>query len=337
MNPFIAQAVNILCKPETLPVNQRGFALESVDALLCEAESPITSKYKEKLFDAVIKKGHIDFGDIPASKGDIKKYSGYENMMEVLDLISALGTTEKSNAVEYAADVRAAIGYISGLAALYGQAFSLRNEYIMLEYNTYVYTCVEATTTLIYEFVEWVKRPDSAAYTIALKNTPNRASAFYFDQLRAFNNVQRSMGQQYRKMLETMLKGGKNNFTGVEVLGVATVSVVALAIVPITRELIYRIYALRADLTNELELQASFLEMNRACVQSNSSITADKKKAILKKQETLRKDMLKLADIIRIRDVKASKTSQKEISTANSKVSVDSIRNEVNNSPFTLM
>ena len=28
----------------------------------------------------------------------------------------------------------------------------------MLEYNTMVYTCVEATSTLLYEFVEYVKK-----------------------------------------------------------------------------------------------------------------------------------------------------------------------------------
>lgn len=47
--------------------------------------------------------------------------------------------------------------------------------------------------------------------------------------------------------------------------------------------------------------------------------------------------MLKLADIIRIRDVKASKVSGKEIASANDKVSVPSLRKEVNDSPFQLM
>ena len=49
-----------------------------VKTILEDATSPITASYREKLFQSVIDKGHIDFGSIPLSKGDIKSYSGYK-------------------------------------------------------------------------------------------------------------------------------------------------------------------------------------------------------------------------------------------------------------------
>ena len=41
-------------------------------------------------FDKVIEKGHVDFGDIPTSKGNIENYKGYQNMVEILDVIAAI-------------------------------------------------------------------------------------------------------------------------------------------------------------------------------------------------------------------------------------------------------
>ena len=58
-----------------------------VMAVLEDTSSPVRNKYLEKLFDSVISKGHIDFDDIPNSRGNIVEYSGYTNMIEVLENI----------------------------------------------------------------------------------------------------------------------------------------------------------------------------------------------------------------------------------------------------------
>ena len=314
-----------------------GHEFEKIQTILEDANSPITSKYKEKLYKAVLDKGHIDFGSIPASKGNIREYSGYQNMIGTLDVIVNLGTAEKSNVVAYAKTVLEAINNLESLSSIFEKGFASKCEYVMLEYNTYVYTCVEATTTLIYEFVEFVKRPDMSTYQIALKDTKFRANVFYFNQLASFNNVNKNMHVNYRKMLEGMINQGKNNFGGVELIGVAAVSMVALAIIPITRELVYHFYNLRANLSNELELQANFLEMNKTCVESNDAFTEDKKKKILTKQENLRKKLLKLSDLLRVKEVKAGKESKRDIEKDNALLTVSGLRDDVSNSPLELI
>lgn len=314
-----------------------GYELDKIQTILEDANSPITAKYKEKLYKSVLDKGHIDFGAIPLSKGNIREYSGYRNMMDTLEVIINLGTAEKSNVVKYASTVLEAIKNIESLSSVFEKGFASKCEYVMLEYNTYVYTCVEATTTLIYEFVEYVKRPDMTTYQISLKDTKLRANLFYFNQLGHFNNVNKNMHINYRKMLEGMINQGRNNFGGVELIGIAAVSMVALAIVPITRELIYHFYNLRANLSNELEVQANFLEMNRACVEANDAFTADKKKKILAKQENLRKKLLKLSDLLRVKEAKASKDSKRDIEKDNALLTVDGLRDDVSNSPLELL
>lgn len=314
-----------------------GYEFDKIQTILEDATSPITSKYKEKLYKSILEKGHIDFGSIPLSKGNIREYSGYHHMVETLDVIVKIGTAEKSNVVNYANTVLEAIRNLESLSQVFEKGFASKTEYVMLEYNIYVYTCVQATTSLLYEFVEYVKRPDMTTYQITLRDNKLRADLFYVNQLTSFNNVNRNMHINYRKMLEGMINQGKNNFGGVELIGVAAVSMVALAIVPITRELIYHFYNLRANLSNELEAQASFLEMNRTCVEANSAFTEDKKKKILARQENLRKKLLKLSDLLRVKEAKARRGSKKEIEKDNSLLTVNSIRDDVSNSTLEIL
>lgn len=335
-NPYF-NACMILTESTADDRQKFGYEFSNIQTILEDANSPITTKYKEKLYKSVLDKGHIDFGAIPMSKGNIREYVGYRNMVDTLDVIIGLGTAEKSNVVKYASAVLEAIKNIEALSPVFEKGFAAKCEYVMLEYNTYVYTCVEATTTLIYEFVEYVKRPDRTTYQITLKDTKLRANLFYFEQLNSFNNVNKNMHINYRKMLEAMINHGKNNFGGVELIGIATVSMVALAIVPITRELIYHFYNLRANLSNELEVQANFLEMNKTCVESNDAFTEDKKKKILARQENLRKKLLKLSDLLRVKEAKASKESKREIEKDNALLTVNALRDDVSNSPLELL
>ncbi len=335
-NPYY-NASTILLESTDIDRQNLGYEIEKIQTILEDANSPITAKYKEKLYKSVLDKGHIDFGAIPTSKGNIREYTGYHKMVETLHVIINLGTVEKSNVVKYAEIVLEAIKNIESLSTVFEKGFTAKNEYVMLEYNTYVYTCVEATTTLIYEFVDYVKRPDMTTYQITLKDTKLRANLFYFEQLNSFNNVNRNMHINYRKMLEGMINQGRNNFGGVEILGIAAVSMVALAIVPITRNLIYHFYNLRANLSNELEIQANFLEMNKTCVESNEAFTEDKKKKILAKQENLRKKLLKLSDILRVKEAKAKKDSKRDIEKDNALLTVNDLRNDVSNSPLEIL
>ena len=81
MNYMLKDAVNILVSESS----SNGYDYMKTEAILEDANSPVTKKYQEKLFQSVIDKGHIDFGGIPKSEGNIKKYDGYQTMMETLD------------------------------------------------------------------------------------------------------------------------------------------------------------------------------------------------------------------------------------------------------------
>lgn len=309
----------------------------NVQTILEDVNSPVTRKYQEKLYNSVISKAHIDFDDIPKSNGNIRNYSGYNTMMETLQDVLSLAKEQKANNVEdYTNIVLKAIDNIAGLSSTYQKGFDTHTEYVALEYDIYVYFCIEATTALIYSFVDVMRDPEKQMLQIQIKNTKLRADAFYFDQLKKFNLVQDHHGIDYRKMLENMCDKGKSNFTGATVIGIAAVTTAAMSIVPITREIIYQIYNFRGKLSNNLALQAKFLELNKTCVENNDQFDQAKKDKIIKKQTDLAKKLRKLSDDIKIKSKKSIEDSQRNLKKDNKNITIDNIKDEISNSPLEL-
>ena len=325
------EAVSILAEGDDT------YTLEEIRAVLEDAQSPVTTKYTENLFKSVINKGHIDFGDIPKSKGNIKNYSGYQNMVDTLYNIRKLGEDNRtSSVIDVVNTIDESIKNIEVLSPIFEKGYRNKNEYVMMEYNTFVYCCIEATTAVLCEFVDFIKKPSSQTMEITLKNTRYRANLFYVEQLKKFNKVNSNMS--YRKFLEQMIDKGSENFIGTaEVVGMTAIISVALAIVPVTRELIYHFYNTRRKLSDALLVQAYFLEINKAVVEANTNFTAEQKEKILKKQEHLRTVLVKLADKIKVSNVKADRDAKKDISNDNKKMSVDSQKKEVEDSPLVLL
>ena len=308
----------------------------NIRTVLEDVESPVTNKYLTKLYDSVVSKSHIDFDDIPHSRGNITQYKGYTNMIEVLTNIMRLASDEKAtNVIEYTKTVQTAITHMRALAPIYEKGFKLKHDYIMLEYNTFVYTIVQGISTLLYEFVDYIKRPDRATIDIVLKNTKYKANTYYIDQLVKFNKINEKMN--YSKYLESLINNGKDNFTGVEVLGVAAVIAVGLAIVPVTRELVYRYYNIRSNISECLAQQAYFLEMNKSVVEANSDFSQKKKDAILIKQEKLKNIFLRLSEKLRVNHIKSENSAKSDLQADNKLLTIDNIKKEVSNAPLTLL
>lgn len=336
-NQIYGDAISILCESDSLSPNWKE--REQIREILEDANSPVTRKYHEKLFQSVIEKKHINFGSIEKSKGDIKEYEGYQNMLEILDILSKLAIAERYDSVlGYIQIVQKAIKNLEDLRTAYMEGFSTKTDYVILEYNTYVYTTVEATTTLLYEFVEYVKRPDMVTMEIQLKNNKSRANLFYFEQLKKFNNVIDKMGIEYRKLLENLCKKGRENFIGVdEIIGITAISVVAMAIVPITRELIYQFYRLRGNLSASLEMQAKFLEMNKACLEAQTEMDPKKKKEIIDKQKKLSNFLRRISEKIKVKTSKSIKDTKVELNKQNKMLSIDRLQDEVSLSPLEII
>jgi len=290
------------------------------------------------LYKQVVSKNHINFDDIPNSKGDIKKYSGYETMKETLFTAKSLanadgGVVDANNSVDV---VLTAISTIEALHDLYEAGFKSKNDYVMMEYNLFVYCCVEATSSILSEFVEFVKGFDQATYQIKLKNTKYRAGLFYITELDKFNKINAT--GNYRNYLTSMLNKDKDNFIGATAVGVSAVAItVLLAVVPVTRTLIYQIYRMRTKLSDALALQAYFLELNKSCVEANSAFDAKKKEKILKKQENIRVLFVRMSDKLKVDTAKANRESSIDKRKDNASLTLGNTRSQIDNSPYDIL
>jgi hypothetical protein len=332
---FLEDSINIL-KESTSSVFER----HEIAAILEDVNSPVQMKYNQKIYDAVLQKKHIDFDDIPRSRGDINAYSGTRSMKETLKVIKGMNEFQKTNVIDYVATIEEAISNIENLRDVYKQGFDTKCDYVMLEYNIFVYTCVEATTSILYQFVDYIKKPGSDSYQIVLKNTKYRANLVYIQQLEKFNNINKNMLGEYRKFLLSMINGnmGKDNFSPDPfTMGVITVAFVAASILPMTRELIYQFYNLKRKLSDCLAEQAYFLEMNKAVVEANTEFTVDKKKKILAKQEAIKKKLIVLSEALRVDRVKADEATKRQLNAENRNISVRNIRKEIDDSPLELL
>ncbi len=316
-----------------------GRLMEEAALLLEDVTAPSTREFQSRLYNSIIDKAHIDFGDIPKSAGNIRDYSGYPAMIETLRTIKNLAVEQEVIPVAaYADTVLQAINYITDLSSTYQRGFTTKTEYVALEYDTYVYLCVEATSALLYTFVDYIKDPNKQVMSIKITNTKLRADEFFFEQLKKFNAVQAKSGTQYRKMMEELCNGGKDNFIGIErIVGIGAISVVALSIIPVTRAVIYQIYKLRGDLSVALSQQAKFLEMNQTCIMNNSNFDKKKKEDIIKKQQNVAKELRKISDKLKVKSAKSITDSKRELEKDNKSLSVDSIRNDISSQPFDIM
>lgn len=306
-----------------------------IQAVLEDGESPVRNHYLEKLYNSVIEKGHIDFDTIPQSKGNIVEYTGYTNMIEILENIQKLASDSKSQTVmEYVNIVKQSIAYMRALAPIYKKGFMTRNEYVMLEYNTFVYTIVEAVSTLLYEFVDYIKTPNSDSIQITLRNTKYRANVFFINQLNKFNKVNQT--GNYGKYLEAMIQNGKDNFTGATAVGFAAIAAFALMIIPITRECVYFYYSTKSKISECLAQQAYFLEMNKAVIEANSDFNKKKKQEIIIKQERIKNACLRLSEKLRVTHAKAIDNTKATLQSDNKLLTIDNIKKEVSDSPLQL-
>lgn len=330
-------SIRLLNGGETPSIKEKS----NLRAILEDVNSPVTQKLHAKLFQAVIDKKHIDFGDIAKSEGNIKQYSGYQTMMDTLNTLMQLAQEQKSkDVVKYVNVVLTAIHNIEDLSSTYARGFQTKSDYVMLEYNTYVYMCVEATTALLYDFTDYIKNVSAMKVEISIRNTNNRADLFFFNQLASFNNVNATMGMDYRKYLDSCSNKGKEGFTGLStdgMIGLGAVLAVAVSIVPITRKAISFVYKVRGDVSNELQMQANFLEMNKACVEANPAMTIEEKKKVLNKQEKLKRNLESYAAKIKVKNVRAENESAKTMKSEDKMFSVSNLKDEVSNSDFQIM
>lgn len=286
-----------------------------------------------KLYKSAIEKAHIDFDNIPESKGDIEAYEGYPVMLESLETVKALAQ-KQSIKIEEIEVLEKTFSNLIAYRNVYQDGFALNKSFIQLQYNALVMACVEATSSIIASYMDYITRPSDIEFKI-IKDKKNNGT-HCITILRKYNDSVKS--GEYQKLINAIVNH-KDGFIGMET-GMVMVAIVggALAIVPLLRELIFYFFYSRMKISEYLQIQAMLIELNRSHVES-MNLTSKKKKEVLKKQEQMIKTLTKLSDKLKVSQKMATAKTMEEVKKEEKKWTLDGLKQEVikSDNTFTLL
>ncbi|NNV04712.1 hypothetical protein, partial [Brevibacillus sp. MCWH] len=126
---YISPAVKIVLE------NAKTFSERNeVVELLLENKNPyVSNTLVTNLYKSVLDKSYIDFGNIPESKGDLTKYEGYKNMMEVISIVKELSEKYDTKIPELNI-VETTIENIITYRDIFEKGFKMNKSFIILQY-----------------------------------------------------------------------------------------------------------------------------------------------------------------------------------------------------------
>lgn len=290
---------------------------------LTEADTNmVNNNMVNKLFLSAINKSHVDFDDIPKSKGDITKYSGYKSMVESLDLLKKI-SIKHAHKIEEIDIVEKALDNVIAYRNTFEKGIKLNKDFIVLQYNTVVSSCVIATSSLISSYVDFIKRVDNYEFTII--NSKNQPGKICIENLSKFNKSVAS--GDFSKAMNGIINNNSEGFVGTATtIGISGIIAAAIIGALFMRDIVFYIYYSRVKLAEYLRTQALFLELNKNIINSNGyNMPASKKEKVLKNQAKLIEDLKNLSDKIDVSDKLASSNMKTEIKKENSGWKIDDI------------
>ena len=289
-------------------------------------QNQVLGSLATKLYDSIVKKvTEIDYGQIPASKGDITKIPNYLDIVQTLTTVRDMQIATKQS-TETTDIIFTAIENLKKSIKLWEKGFFMDCEMVVVFYNTIALSIVSATSLLISATVEFVKEPGSEIIDIELAKVSNRKTkdGLLFKNLEKFNKAYKK--GDIEKTLEPMLRAQRqmkesveNNesvvmeniasiiFTGTMVVGLLS------TIIPILHQLTTSLYCLRQNLSEYLSGEADIIRLNAEKVQYNRTKTPEQKKKIIAKQHKIADRFKKWANKLMIKSTKAEKDAEKMI------------------------
>lgn len=284
-------------------------------------QNQVMGNLAAKLYDAIVKKvTDIDFGQIPASRGDITKIPNYLDMVSCLTTIRDM-MVESKQSTGSADIIFLAIENMKKYQKIWEKGYVLENEMVIVFYNTIALSIVSAISLLTSATIEFVKNPQSDVIDIELAKVANHKTKdnLLFKNLDKFNKACRKgdiekifndVLRAQRQLKEgTIIKESISAilFTGAMVLGLLS------TVIPILHQLTNALYCLRQNVAEYLAGEADVIRLNAEKVQYNRAKTPEQKKKIIARQHKIADHFKKWANKLMIKANRADVEAQKQI------------------------
>jgi hypothetical protein len=226
--------------------------------------------------------------------------------------------------------IKNAIENIELRKTIFEKGFKLNLELPMVMYDTMTLAVISATSFMISTCIDFIKTPNQEGFEISLNKVSlvKTKDHLLFNNLRKFNESCKKgdVDKTLEFIISKNVKGfiGPASGTSVFVATVATTAL-ALAIIPMIRELIFFFYYSRTRVSQYFDIQADLLQMNAHNVEINSTRDNETKKKIVSKQMGISKVFRDLANFFAVKGKVAETEARKEIQNSTKKYKIDDV------------
>lgn len=273
-------------------------------------KSKLLVSLTSRLYDKIVEKvDDINYGTIPASKGDITKIENFNSMQECIEIIYSILKQYNQN-TEPVDTIVTAINNVRSRKDLFSKGYIMNVELPIVFYNTIVLSIVSSVSFLIATSIEFIKNPGDDSFTVSLDKVAyvKTSHNLLLDNLRKFN-TSCAKGDLDRSLNECMKVYSKNlSGTAIVLSGIALLTL-AKVIIPILQELTYFFFAVPQSISDYFAVQADLLQMNTSNV-IYRDIDEDKKKKIINKQLKIVDKFRKISNFFNIEYKKAEKKTK---------------------------
>ena len=289
-----------------------------------------------KLYNFIVGKiDDIDFGMIPATKGDIRKLDKYKQIRECVELLNDIFVQYKEDTKPVQV-IDNAISNLENNSHLFMSGYAGDISLVKMVYETTTLGIINALGFMISVCIEYVKTPKKEGLSIVLNKTGIRKvkDHIMYESLIKFNDACKN--GDLERGLNPLIKEKVKDFveTGLAFLWSArtiiALGVLVASIIPFLKQMVYFFYASRVRMSSYLDAQADLLEMNANELNNNASIqTVGDKNRVIARQLKIAKLFHATANKIAIEDRNAENKATADLKEDNRKYKMD----EVNSNP----
>lgn len=306
-------------------------------------QSKVILALTEKLYKSIVEKvDDIDYGDIPATKGDITKLPNFNKITECLNVMGDLLVQYKQD-TKPIDTIKTALDNIITRRELFERAFKLNAEMPIVIYCNICLAIINSLSLMIATSIEFIKTPSQDSFTITLDKVgvSKTMQSMLYTNLVKFNKTckTRELDSAVDYMIKNKVKSVAGvresatfGFIGAALAVTGAIITAGAAIVLILRnikELVFYFYNARTRLSEYFDLQADLLQVNAYNLQSNEiNKTPEEKQKIIKKQLHHVENFRKLSNFFAIKNKESENKATKELTNDDNKLKSDDLTDD---------
>lgn len=294
-----------------------------------------------KLYDKIISKvDDIDYGTIPASKGDICNIGNYQEMRDCMDTIRKILVYYKQDTAQLDI-IDKAVENIKDSKKIWEKAFAINCELPMTFYNNICLAIVSSVSLLISSSIDFIKEPGNENFTISFDKVSytKTKDKLLFQGLDQFNKSY-AKGEIEKIMLDVIKANNVINKESAEsfdeagagafvattlgklvgvahpailtILGVVAVPTILIKVViPVLQMLVNTFYCSKQKLSEYFEVQSNLVQFNAETLKYNYTKSEKEIEKIYEKQSKIAALFKRISNALAVKMNKADSDARK--------------------------